>query len=229
MAGRALSMADAARLLGVLRLGDSAFPSGGFAFSWGLETLKDDGRVRDGAGVEAFAAGLVRWRWATSDRVFVRRAAAGGEDAWIALDAEIEAMTLAAELRDGSCRAGRALLRAHAGLGTPSSGAWRRLLEEGRVHGHLPVVQGALWSGAGLAAADVEALSAWTLASGICQAAVRLALMGPLEAQRVIARLADDIAAILSRPPPEIPHAFTPLADIAVMRHERGAARLFAN
>jgi urease accessory protein UreF len=39
----------------------------------------------------------------------------------------------------------------------------------------------------------------------------------------------DDIAALVARPVPERPHAFAPAAEIAVMRHEEGGARLFAN
>ena len=60
-------MADAAGLLLALQMGDSAFPSGGFGFSWGLETLKADGLVRDGAGVTAFATAQLTRRWASAD------------------------------------------------------------------------------------------------------------------------------------------------------------------
>ena len=223
-------MTDVPALLLALQMGDSAFPSGGFAFSWGLETLKEDGRVSDSGDVLAFARGLIRGRWATADRVMLRKAAmTDSENEWISLDNEVEVMTLARELRDGSCRAGRALLRAHVGLGNPSAATWRRLIADGRARGHLPVVQGAVWSRAGIETAVIETLSAWTLASSIGQTAVRLALVGPLEAQQIISGLAEDIAAILSRPPPSEPHAFTPAADIAVMRHERGIVRLFAN
>ena len=58
---------------------------------------------------------------------------------------------------------------------------------------------------------------------------MRLAILGPLEAQRIVSGLREEIAAILSDPPPSEPHAFTPVADIAVMRHERSAVRLFGN
>ena len=40
---------DAAMLLRALQYGDSAFPSGGFAFSWGLEGLAADGLVANAA------------------------------------------------------------------------------------------------------------------------------------------------------------------------------------
>ncbi len=223
-------MTDIPILLATLRMGDSAFPSGGFAFSWGLETLVEDGKVRDGAGVLEFARNQLRNRWATTDRVMARRAAGTGcDEEWSDLDRMLDAMTLASELRAGSCQAGRALLRAHAGLGNQAARRWRRLVADGRARGHLPVVQGAVWAASGLRVEVLETLSAWTLVSGIAQAAVRLSLMGPLEAQEILGEVTDDITGILAAPPPDEPHAFTPLADIAVMRHERGELRLFAN
>lgn len=224
-------MADAAALLLALQMGDSAFPSGGFGFSWGLETLKADGMVRDGKGVADFAAAQLRRRWASADRPVLRAALAGRDDVERlgALDREVEAMALAAEQREGSRRLGRALLRTHVTMGTPGAAAFQAAQRQGRVLGHLPVVQGVVWGGAGLDAEDAEAVSAFALIAGIGQAAVRLALIGPVEAQAMIAALRDTIADVLEAPCPERPHAFAPAAEIAVMRHESGDARLFAN
>ncbi len=217
-------------LLAALQMGDSAFPSGGFAFSWGLETLASDGLVRDRDGVAAFASGQLRRRWATADRVFLRRAHdAGRADRLAAIDREVEAMTPPAALRDGSRRAGRALLRAHAGLGGEAVAAYRRAIARGEALGHLPVAQAVAWKAAGLDRAAAEAVSAFALASGVAQAAVRLALIGPIEAQAMLAELRAEIAGTLDRAPPRTPRAFTPVAEIAAMRHETAPGRLFAN
>ena len=223
-------MTDIRTLLAALRMGDSAFPSGGFVFSWGLETLASDGRVKDGSDVLAFARSQLRNRWATTDRIMMRRSAMTDcEDIWSDLDRMLDAMTLASELRAGSCQAGRALARAHAGLGNQAALRWRRLVGDGRARGHLPVVQGAVWAASGMTVEVVETLSAWTLISGIAQAAIRLSLTGPQEAQAILGEVTEDIARVLAGPPPDEPHAFVPLADIAVMRHEWGDVRLFAN
>ena len=224
-------MTDAARLLLCLQMADSAFPSGGFAFSWGLETLKADGLVTDGAGVAAFARAQFARRWASFDRPALRRAAAAGGDmaALVDLDLEIEALTPAAEMREGSRRAGRGLLRVHAGLATPGAEACLAAVRGGRALGHLPLAQGVVWSGAGLCPRQAEALSAFAQASAVAQAAVRLALIGPLQAQRLIAELRPEIFATLARPSPDRLSSFAPLAEIAVMRHEVAETRLFAN
>jgi len=231
MAGRAAPMSDAASLLLALQMGDSAFPSGGFGFSWGLETLKVDGMVIDGAGVTAFARAQLTRRWASADRPVLRAALAarGDIDVLGRLDREVEAMSLAVEQREGSRRLGRALVRSHVTLGTPGAAAFQTAQRDSRLLGHLPVAQGAVWGGAGLEPDAAEAVSAFTVAAGIGQAAVRLALIGPVEAQAMIAALRGVIAAVLAQPCPERPHAFLPAAEIAVMRHEAGDARLFAN
>lgn len=223
-------MTDVSALLIALQHGDSAFPSGGFAFSWGLETLKADGMVRDAAGVAAFARSQLSHRWATSDRVFLRRAAQTPDnlERLVTLDREVEALNLPAEMRDGSRRAGRSLLRAHAKLETPGVAAYQAAVKRGDAYGHLPIAQAVAWSGAGLALADIETVAAFALASGITQAAIRLAILGPLEAQSLLANVRQDITALLDQPVPDQPNAFTPAAEIAVMRHETGDARLFA-
>ena len=215
----------------ILQHGDSAFPSGGFAFSWGLETLKADGVVTDAVGVRTFLDVQLARRWASSDRYFLHRgcAAAGDIPALAALDDEAESITLANEMRQGARRAGRTLLRAHLELETPGVAAYHAAVRDGRALGHLPVAQAVAWTGTGMTPQEAETVSAYALATGIAQAAVRLSLVGPMEAQRFLTRVRGDIAVLVAEPVPDRPHAFAPAAEIAVMRHEEGGARLFAN
>jgi urease accessory protein len=102
-------------------------------------------------------------------------------------------------------------------------------VRDGKALGHLPIAQAVAWTGTGMAPQEVETVAAYTLASGIAQAAVRLSLLGPIEAQRLLTAMRQEIAGLLEEPVPDRPHAFTPAAEIAVMRHETGGARLFAN
>ena len=61
-------------LLLALQHGDSAFPSGGFAFSWGLEELVRDGWVGTADDLSGFLHDLLANRWQGFDRTAVRRA-----------------------------------------------------------------------------------------------------------------------------------------------------------
>jgi len=223
-------MTDTDALLLALQMGDSAFPSGGFAFSWGLETLVERGVITGRDDVAVFARAQCRSRWATADRVFLNRALEAQNVYELSLiDREVEAMTLPAELRAGSKRAGRALLRAHATFGHRTVSEYRRAVAGETALGHLAVAQAVSWKAAGLGRADIEAMSVFGLLSGIAQAAIRLAILGPLDAQSLTAELRSDLLKILDDSPPTSPHAFTPAAEIAVMQHETAQGRLFAN
>jgi len=131
------------RLLLALQHADSAFPSGGFAFSSGIEGLAAVGAPLDRQGLTAAVIATIRHRWSSSDRVaLVRAYQAGGDLARIgAIDLAVEAATLAEPLRTGSKRNGGALLAAHVRLATPGAAELRSAIDCGRALGHLPVVQ----------------------------------------------------------------------------------------
>ena len=71
-------MTDPANDLVLLQHGDSFFPSGAVSFSWGLETLADDGRVHSADSVSEFLVNQIRYRWATSDRAALAAATPEG-------------------------------------------------------------------------------------------------------------------------------------------------------
>jgi len=126
-------MADAADLLAVLQHGDSFFPSGAISFSSGLETLHADGAVTTAETLSQFVRGQIEQRWACCDRPALAWAHRAGADldAVAAVDGELEALALPAELRSGSRRAGAALLGVHARLGSGRAAAYReRVLED---------------------------------------------------------------------------------------------------
>jgi len=68
-------------LLAALQQADAGFPSGGFAFSNGIEGLAALGQRFDAAGLAGLLAGVLRHRWAGCDRVAVARAWDCGADA----------------------------------------------------------------------------------------------------------------------------------------------------
>ena len=220
-------------LLGALQYADSFFPSGSIAFSWGLETLRADGEIVSAEQVAQFLEGHLVHRWASFDApVLVAAMRAGGRFERLAdLDDLVEAMTLATELREGSRRAGASLLKVHVGLGTPGAAEYRQKIAERKVRGHLPVVQGMLWNATGLAEEAGRAVSAHTLCTGIVGAALRLGMIGHLDAQRILLQVRPVLVELLRLPAghAEALTAYAPHAEIAAMRHEVQDSRLFAN
>jgi urease accessory protein len=220
-------------LLGALQYADSFFPSGSIAFSWGLETLRADGEIVSAEQVAQFLEGQLVHRWASFDApVLVAAMHSGGKfDRLADLDDLVEAMTLATELREGSRRAGASLLKVHAGLGTPGAAEYRQRIAERNARGHLPVVQGLLWNATGLSEEACRAVSAHTLCTGIVGAALRLGMIGHLDAQKILLQVRPILVELLRLPAwqAEELYAYAPHAEIAAMRHEVQDSRLFAN
>lgn len=225
-------VSDIQTLLMACQFGDGQFPSGAFGFSWGLEGLVTDGLVGRGDLVP-FILGQLEGRWAGFDRVFVAHAhdSAGDEADLCELDARVETFSLASAQREGSRRAGAALLGIHARLGTPGAAEFRRLVGEGKTPGHAAVALGLVLAGAGLARGPALALSGYGFVSGLTTAAIRLGIASHIDMQRAISAARPVIAALAEASPPPIDEvaSFSPLTEIAMMRHGARSMRLFSN
>lgn len=240
----------------MLQHADTAFPSGGFAFSNGVEGLAGLGRPMTPIDLANALAASLRHRWAGADRVALISAfrAHDNDDVLAKADAAYEAATLAEPMRAGSKRNGQSLLAAHARLGTPGAEHLRTRLREGQLHGHLPVVQGALWRALGITEREAALMSGYQAASSMTAAAVRLGQIGAIEAQRSLSSVLHIIADIAQQPigssnlqdpqaierdaaaaEPEradatpILTSFIPYIEIAAVRHSAADLRLFAN
>jgi len=216
-----------------LQHGDSFFPAGAIAMSGGLETLVDEHRVNSVETVEDFLSGQLDCRWATMERPIVVAAWRACKDLEVScdIDMQVEAQTLAAELRVGSVRSGRALLQVHANLDTNNAKKYREMIQKGQAMGHNMVVQGLVWGNIGLSENLIEAMSAHAFCVGLLGAALRLGVIGHTDAQAVFGRLHKMIGERLKQtsiPPGEV-SAFSPEQEIAVMRHENSTHRLFLN
>lgn len=224
-------MTNLPELLTLLQHGDSFFPSGAFASSWGLETLHADGKVTDAESLTQFIAGQLRWRWARLDRPAMLTAyRAGDEMEQVAqLDVELEALALARELRDASRRAGRALLRVHGQLGTRNAATYLEWIKNGQAYGHIPVAQGVVWRSIGLSEESASALSGYGLCLAFVSVAIRLGIISHIDAQRILQQLHPALVETLQLPLPSVLSSFSPLTDIALMRHETQGVRLFAS
>jgi urease accessory protein len=219
-------------LLTAMQHADSAFPSGSFAFSNGIEGLAALGPGLDRARLAAAVDSTIRHRWACADRVaLVHAFRAHDLDHVAAIDAAVEASTIAEPLRTGSKRNGGALLAAHVRLATPCAAAFRALIDAGQAHGHLAVVQGLLWRNLGICEPHAVAMSGYTTASGLVAAAVRLGQIGAIAAQAVLGSALRAVEEAAGAPIPAAVEiaSFTPWLDIASARQAHAHVRLFSN
>ncbi|SMH26827.1 urease accessory protein UreF [Mesorhizobium australicum] len=214
----------------VAQLADSAFPSGAFTFSWGIEGLAGDGLLNSPADLAKIVEEQITLRWAGMDRPLLARAhAAPDPEAVLTVDREAEAATASAPLRAGSRRAGRRLLGVFAGRGYPDADSYRDLIRDVEEAGHLPVVQGLVFRAAGLEFEAALVVSGWTTASGLVSAALRLGIVGHRDAQDILDGLRPVIAEAIAAPidPAMLPWSFTPVVDIALARSSGRQGRMF--
>ncbi|MCA6097835.1 urease accessory protein UreF [Bradyrhizobium sp. WSM 4400] len=212
---------------------DGAFPSGSFAFSYGLEGAI---ALRQGMQQVEFAQlmhAIIRHRWATFDRIALLRAFRAGADlaAIAGIDREVEASTLFSALRRGSRRNGASFLATHARLGNESAVSLRDAVRRGECLGHIAVMQGAVWSTVGLDEELAQLTSGYAAVSGLITAAIRLGAIGVLQGQAILRDCLPLIQQFVVQPVPidaEM-ESFLPFLDVASARHEQADLRLFAN
>lgn len=212
---------------------DGAFPSGSFAFSYGIEGVI---ALRQGMEMSEFAqliAAIIRHRWSSFDRIALLRAfrADGDLDAIAAVDREVEASTLMEALRSGSRRNGASFLASHARLHNELACHLRDAVRAGNCPGHIAVMQGAVWSALGLDEELAQLTSGYSATSGLIGAAIRLGAVGVLQGQAVLRDSLPLIEELAAEPVPDEAEmeSFLPFLDIASARHEQSDLRLFAN
>jgi urease accessory protein len=221
-------------LLNGLRFVDSFFPSGGFAFSSGLEAAVHDGAVRDGKGfaryVEDVLVNGVSRREAVA--VAVAHEAERREKLESArnIDRELDVLKIGREMRLASRQMGRQVMKVAADQieGHPLLRDYRVALEKGRTPGHVPVAVGLTLAACGWSREDAVAAFLYQTAQGFVSAAMKLLPVGQKEGQQLLHRWAPLIADLSRSVKPQKELAsWSPLHDIYAMRHARLESRLF--
>lgn len=220
-------------MLNMLQFGDSQFPSGSFAFSGGLEALFNDKKIATPEQVYDFITAQLSGRWNSLDRVALCRSFdhANQLDVLVAIDQEVDALTLSEGLRIGSCRNGAALLSIHTRLGTQGCLEYRQKIHNHETPGHVAVIQGLVFRHSGLTLLQAQVAAAHGVCTDLLGAAMRLGKLGHLHAQLIRQNLTSFIAELLAQPvkDDQLMHSYIPSTEIAAMRHEISDQRLFAN
>jgi len=221
-------MADTAALLRLLAWLSPAFPTGGFAYSHGLEWAVDTRDIRDGETLFGWTDALLRHGSGHNDAILLRHAhAAAGDIETLANLAELGRATSAtSERRTESIGQGNAFARA--------ASAWNTTLFPKLIAraGDLPypVAVGALGGVSGIDAQNLCIAYLHNFAANLISAAVRLIPLGQTTGLAVLARLEDsltDVARTTAAATLDDLGGFAFRADIAAARHETQATRLF--
>jgi urease accessory protein len=201
-------------LLDLLQLADSALPIGAAAHSFGLETLVEEGCLRSET-VELFLrdylseAGLL-------EASFVRRAWRG-DDPHL-LNDEFCARRVARESREAMLKLGRRF-----------SQLTNALLGTALIPDHLsyPIAFGAAGAHLGIAEEAIAVAYLRQSVAGLISACQRLMPLGQVAASCMIWNLKPSIAAAVLASENKEVGCFTPLPEVASMRHGSLETRLF--
>lgn len=217
-----------------LRFVDSFFPSGGYAFSSGLEAAVQGGAVKDsnqlGRYVEDLLRGGMSGREVLAVKVANRAGATGAVAKAIGVDLDLEATKIGREARVASRQMGRQILKVAADQlrDKPVVDTYRDAVEANRTPGHLAVTFGLTLGVCGWNAQETAAAFLYQTAVGFVSAAMRLSPLGQFEGQRVLGEWLPLIERISREVDETRPmSSWSPMQDIYAMRHGRLEWRLF--
>ena len=221
-------------LLKGLRFVDSFFPSGGYAFSSGLEAAVQGGAVRNADElsryvVESLATGIGE-REAVAVGLAHDACVSRLIDGAFNADRELEAMKLGQESRAASRQMGRQVIRLAANQQPrhPLIDDYHAAVEAERTPGHLAVCVGLTLAAAGWSKEDTIAAFLYQTATGFVAAAMKLMPIGQREGQRLLESWIEIIERVSRQAAQRrVLRSWSPVQDIYAMRHSRLESRLF--
>jgi urease accessory protein len=222
-------------LLALLQLSDSAFPSGSFTHSYGVETLINQKLVTNTGELQAFVTSCITNVVATADARAAHAAATATDlETVLELDRALYRTKAASELRNACLQTGRRLTEeASLHVESPLLHAYAHTLRSDTTLGCHPIAFGVVSADLGVEPSDVAAALMLTSANTMLQAAMRLGRISHRDTQAILHRLRpliDDLTCQIEGAGFNAPLlAFQPLQEIASMKHERAEARLFAS
>lgn len=221
-------------LLQGLRFIDSFFPSGGYAFSSGLEAAVQGGLVKNAEGFSQFFIESLTRGMGEREAVAVGLAheafTSGILELAFKADRELDAMKLGREGRTASRQMGRQVIRVAAEQQnhSPLLDDYLAAVEAESTPGHLAVSLGLTLAAAGWPKEDTIAAFLYQAATGYVAAAMKLLPIGQRESQRLLESWCDVIMQVSQQAAEQrVLRSWSPVQDIYAMRHSRLESRLF--
>ena len=221
-------------LLEGLRFIDTFFPSGGYAFSSGLEAAIQGGAVKNSDQLVRYVEDLLRGGMSRREALAVKRANQAGSEGNIGVavdvDRELDSTKLSRESRMASRQMGRQVIRVAADQLRDKTvlREYRDAMESEQAPGHLAVCFGLTLGVSGWEPEAAAAAFLYQTAVGFVSAAMRLSPIGQHEGQRMLSEWLPLIDRISREAELELPmSSWSPIQDIYSMRHGRLEWRLF--
>jgi len=206
---------------------DSAFPTGAFAHSWGLESAWQHGEIEGAPALEAFLEASIHQAGHASMPLV--NAAFDEPGQLEALDELADAFLINSVANRASRTQGRTLM-ATAACVWPSRALDALQVRVDATSAHAAPVSGAVFGTLGLTRTATQRLVLFGAARGVLSAAVRLGIVGSYEAQRLqqacapwLDRVAEECARLTVKDLAQT----APLIDILQAGHDRLYSRLF--
>ncbi len=221
----------------LMQLSDSFFPSGSFTLSHGLESLIQSQQIRSTQDLRNYLELILHNKIGSMDLVALRQSHAAStcnDDQKIqAIDARLLAQTLLQTNRESQCKSGRALLMvARSTWSNPKLDAIHTCIQTDKMHGLHPIIFGVVGQSIGLDEHNTVFAFLHSFLTGLCGAALRLGLIGHINAQILLKEMVPQLETIAQKPISmdlDDMWSCTPFIDIAQMTHSALTQRLFAN
>ena len=223
--------------LALMQLADSFFPTGSFTLSHGLEALVQSNEVQSMAELLVFIELLLRHKVGTTDVVALLHSYRGCKNndfaAIVQADRLLFVQTAIAKQRETQRQSARALLMV-------ASGTWQderltmlnQATAQGKINCLHPVIFGAIAAVVDLEPVDATLAFLHGLVTSMLGAAIRLGVVGHLQAQQALSQLAPVIEEVwLTATSISLERMWSgiPSIEMAQMQHPQLNQRLFAN
>lgn len=209
---------------------DSAFPTGAFAHSGGLETYTQAELVQTADDLARLIAAKLEAA-ATTDLIVVKEAMQADGSLIARLDELCSASKLARETREASTKIGRRMLSSVMNLHNDARLlAYQQNITAGRCAGHHAVAHGLASGVLGVEPRAALLAFGYALAANQTAASLKLIRIGQTQAQAVLGASGAAISAAVDRALAltlDDFGSFTPGLDIRAMQHEHLFRRLF--